>query len=140
MIRFVARRRFRTCPIRRGIATVEFAIVLPLLMLVTFGIIEFGSVMYTRHNMVQAAREAARVLAIREGTVAEANAVAMDRLSAMSQGINFTVNITNPSSASGETDVIVEITAPLAEAALMDPMGIMGDGIVRVTATMRKEE
>lgn len=63
--RYCARRR----PIRiqpavlqdeRGIAAVEFAIVLPLLLILVFGIIEFGFAFYIKQVVTNASREAAR--------------------------------------------------------------------------------
>jgi Flp pilus assembly protein TadG len=124
---------------RHGNALMELVIVLPFLLLVLFGIIEFGSVMYTRHNMVQAAREAVRVLAVQDGTSAQAMTVANSRLSMVS-GVTFTINITAPASGSDPNqDVTVEITAPLSEAALADPIGIMGGATLRARAVMRKE-
>lgn len=44
----------------RGIAAAEFAIVLPVLLLLLFGTIEFGMIMYGREVVTNAAREAAR--------------------------------------------------------------------------------
>ncbi|MBZ0258666.1 pilus assembly protein, partial [bacterium] len=44
----------------RGSATVEFALVLPILMLLLFGIIEFGRVLSVQHLLNTAAREGAR--------------------------------------------------------------------------------
>jgi len=46
---------------RRGQAVVEFALVLPLLLLLVFGAIEFGRVLLRLHLLTTAAREAARV-------------------------------------------------------------------------------
>ncbi len=43
-----------------GIAAVEFALVLPLLLLVLFGTIEFGILMYDQSVITNAAREGAR--------------------------------------------------------------------------------
>jgi Flp pilus assembly protein TadG len=43
-----------------GAAMVEFAIVLPLLMLILFGIIEFGVVLYNKAVLTNASREGAR--------------------------------------------------------------------------------
>ncbi len=44
----------------KGIAAVEFAIVLPLLVTLIFGIIEFGLVMYNKQVITNASREGAR--------------------------------------------------------------------------------
>ncbi len=45
----------------RGASTVEFALVLPALMLVIFGIVEFGRVFMVHQMLTSAAREGARV-------------------------------------------------------------------------------
>ena len=45
---------------RRGAAVVELAIVLPVLLLLVFGIIEFGHVAYVRHVLINAATVGAR--------------------------------------------------------------------------------
>jgi Flp pilus assembly protein TadG len=44
----------------RGASAVEFAILLPVLMLILFGTIEFGMVMYSREILTNASREGAR--------------------------------------------------------------------------------
>jgi Flp pilus assembly protein TadG len=49
---------------RRGAAMVEFAIVVPLLLLLVMGIMEFGMVMHDYLMLVHATREAARTAAI----------------------------------------------------------------------------
>ncbi|MFC1788952.1 TadE/TadG family type IV pilus assembly protein [Thermodesulfobacteriota bacterium] len=45
---------------QKGVAAVEFAIILPVLLLVLFGIIEFGIMFYDQAMMTNAAREGAR--------------------------------------------------------------------------------
>jgi len=57
---------------RRGAAAVEMALVAPLLVLLFFGIVEFGSIFYVRNMMVHAAREGARELATQGATLEEA--------------------------------------------------------------------
>lgn len=52
----------------RGSVLVEFAIVLPLLLIILFGIIEFGLLMYNKQVLTNAAREGARY-----GVVVKAN-------------------------------------------------------------------
>lgn len=44
----------------RGAAAVEFAIILPLLILILFGIIEFGLLLYNKQMITNASREGAR--------------------------------------------------------------------------------
>lgn len=44
----------------RGVAAVEFAIILPIFLLVLFGIVEFGGMMYDQQIIETAAREGAR--------------------------------------------------------------------------------
>ena len=44
----------------KGVAAVEFAIVLPLLLLIVFGIIEFGFLLYDQAVITNASREGAR--------------------------------------------------------------------------------
>ena len=45
---------------QKGASAVEFALVLPLLMLILFGIIEFGLLMYNKAMITNASREGAR--------------------------------------------------------------------------------
>jgi len=61
----VARRRGS---MRRGAAVVEMAVVTPLLLMITFGIIEFGWVFMVQETLTNAAREAARVAVLQDST------------------------------------------------------------------------
>ena len=49
---------------KRGQALVEFALVVPLFLLLLFGILEGGSVIYTKLIVTEAAREGARAVAV----------------------------------------------------------------------------
>lgn len=51
-------------PEERGSSAVEFAVVLPLLLILVFGIIEFGLAFYRAQNFQAAAREGARMLSV----------------------------------------------------------------------------
>ena len=53
-------------PRDRGAAAVEFALLLPLLMLLVFGIIDFGRALNAQITLTQAAREGARMAALGE--------------------------------------------------------------------------
>lgn len=55
------RREVRASQARqRGVAAVEFALVLPMLLLIVFGIIEFGVALYDKAVITNASREGAR--------------------------------------------------------------------------------
>lgn len=45
---------------QRGAAAVEFALILPVLLLILFGVIEFGLVMFNKQVITNASREGAR--------------------------------------------------------------------------------
>lgn len=47
-----------------GAAVVEFALVLPILFLIVFGIIDFGRAFYTVNNVISAVREGSRYGAV----------------------------------------------------------------------------
>ena len=54
----------------RGATAVEFALLLPLLLLIVFGIIDFGRALNAQITLTQAAREGARLAALGEANVA----------------------------------------------------------------------
>lgn len=63
----------------RGGAAVEFAILLPLLLLLIFGGIEYGLVMFNKQVLTNASREAARAGIVVDGpSDAEIRAIALD--------------------------------------------------------------
>ncbi|MDA8439617.1 MAG: pilus assembly protein [Propionibacterium sp.] len=63
-------------PTDRGAAAVEFALVLPILIALLLGIIEFGYAMFIQATIAGAAREGARTLAI-AGTASSATSAAI---------------------------------------------------------------
>lgn len=57
-------RRHSTGQGERGAAAVEFALVLPILLVLVLGIVEFGRIFNVQVSVTNAAREGARVMAI----------------------------------------------------------------------------
>jgi Flp pilus assembly protein TadG len=58
----------------RGSAAVEFALVLPLLLLLVFGIVDFGRMLNDKIMLTEAAREGARSAALQDETAGRARA------------------------------------------------------------------
>jgi Flp pilus assembly protein TadG len=119
---------------QHGMAMVEMAVVLPVLVLLLLGGIDLALRFYVRHSMVNAAREAARTMAVQEGTDAQARAVATEELRSIRA--TFSVNVNDTSEA--DHMVSVRISVPVAQISL----GIVGssDPNMTVQTTMRKED
>lgn len=131
----------------RGAAMVEFTLVAPILIFLTAGIIQFGYVFFLKNSMHNLAREGARGIAVGEltgdgsdttcpgGIAGSAEELICDGLADFTG--TFTVNAIDPPDPGD--DVIVTISLPMADAAVMDPLDLMSTGTLSVDATMRKE-
>lgn len=119
---------------RSGAAAVEFALVLPIFLLLLFGIIQFGSVLFIHNNMVNAAREAVRRMSVdADFDATQAEAYAQNYLSDWS--LTFTFNTVGPP---GAPDVSMQISVPAADAALVN-FPIAWPGNLVAEASMRPE-
>ena len=109
----------------KGQAMVEFALVVPLLVMLLFGIIDFGRIFHTYLAIDHASREAARVASIGESdativSTAVTNAASVSLKSGQvsvspggtkSSGSDVTITITYP--ISFLTPVVSSITGPI---------------------------
>lgn len=91
---------------QKGVAAVEFALLLPLLLLILFGTIEFSLALYDKAIITNASREAARagvVLSNPKPTVTQIQAVATNYLQnyLITLSGTATPTVTVPSGAGG---------------------------------------
>lgn len=100
---------------RRGVAAVEFAVCLPIIVLLVMGSIEASSFIFLKQSLSVAAYEGARE-AIRTGSASQdADARARSILTARQVqefNINFPGN--DPATARRGDEIIVQVTAPTA--------------------------
>lgn len=66
-----ARKNRRKAAADRGAAAVEFGLLLPLILLIVLGIIDFGGMLHAQVTLTQAAREGARVAALQDTSDAD---------------------------------------------------------------------
>jgi Flp pilus assembly protein TadG len=122
----------------RGAAVVEFAVVLPLLLTILFGIIEYGWVFMVRQTLQTAAREGCRIAVLQTTTTPYTSV--LDRVSQVMgpTGLTtYTVTMTHATT----TDPIetVEVEVPYDDVSLMG--GFFGTHSYDLggTCSMRKE-
>jgi len=120
----------------RGQSLVEFALVLPVFLLLLIGVAEFGRAWMTRNILTGASREAARIAAV-QGNTASALSRANDVLS--SAGISgASVSIADDGAPYGTCSVTVSYAFPVGVAGFLPGMG--GTNFTLSSSTsMRKE-
>jgi Flp pilus assembly protein TadG len=87
---------------------VEFAVLVPLLIMIMMGIIEFGWLMSQQNDVRHGAREAARLAAVDAGSVATMGASTCDAMDLISGA-----TITFTDGAGVGTQAQVEVSAPV---------------------------
>lgn len=126
----------------KGASAVEFAIILPLLAVLLFGIIEFGLLLYNKQVITNASREGARagiVYSPRPG-VSQINQVV--RNYADSHVVTFGAKqLTNPDVPSGSctafgNDLIVDVSYPYRFLVFSKLVDLLGSGSTSGTVTL----
>ncbi|MBN2447108.1 MAG: pilus assembly protein [Phycisphaerae bacterium] len=120
---------------RRGAATVEMAVVTPLLLTMVFGVIEFGWLMSVRQSLIQAAREGARTAAL-PGSTEEQVIDQVDRYLGPMNMAGYQITFEHPTPPDNPTETV---TIDYTQNSLIG--GFFGQDSYHLTATcaMRKE-
>ena len=134
-----------------GAIGVEFAMILPVLMLFILGIITFGWVFYLQNNMETAAREAARRMAVAEAPFAGTDVTCADPIASVpgnaetiacsilpDYGNLIIVNATD-GCLIGDRSMRVEIRMNGSDVAILDIFGFFVGTVLRAEAFFRKE-
>ena len=122
---------------RDGAAAVEFAFILPILLLLFSGIVQFGSIMFLENHMTNVARETSRRIAV--GELAQADAASSAQQALVNWGVTYEVSVVTTDVGGGNQDIAVAISLPMADAALMDVLGVFQGGNLTAVVTMRQE-
>jgi Flp pilus assembly protein TadG len=108
-------------PSERGAVAVEFALLLPLLMVLVFGVIDFGRLFNAQVSVTQAAREGARLAAL-----GYTNSAVISRTTAAAPALSgLTVTVTPcAAGATQTTDAVVVVRYTLTFSTPM--VGLVG--------------
>ena len=137
-----------------GAIAIEFAFVAPVLLILLLGTIQFGYAFFVQINMNNAAREAARGLAVGSASVGgatscsnagtgTAESLACDFLAGLAVS-SFILSACDPDHPDntlcpGDKDVTVKVTIPRSKIALGDILGFFDTGTMEAQVTMRRE-
>jgi Flp pilus assembly protein TadG len=92
----------------KGQSLVEFALVIPILVMVVLGIFEFGNLWFTMHTMSGAAREGVRIAAVTAPDINQVENIVQNYLTAANLGA-ATITVAGPN-AVNEVVVTVQMT------------------------------
>jgi Flp pilus assembly protein TadG len=124
----------------RGQAVVEFAVILPVLLLILFSILQFGIVFNNYIQVTAAAREGARKAAVSRGLgTSGATNAAIAAAKGAAPGLDqsqLTVTLPGSPSFAAGTDVTVQVSYPYS----INILGqVVGSGNLTSSTTMRVE-
>lgn len=118
----------------RGAAMVEFALILPLLLLLVFGIIEFGRAYNVKVQLTGSVREGARALAL-GGSPAEARQAVRDAAPGLDPAIaDGDIGVTSCPTGGADGNASVTVNYDLTSLTPLVPSGSIN---IDVTGVMR---
>jgi len=133
------RNRIASTQSRRGAAAVEFAVCLPVVLLVVFGSIQAASMLFLRQATIQAAYEGVKVAVAGTGTDDGVREAAQAVLNGRQlTGVTIDIQPANVDTLDAGTVVEVTISAPSDENTLF-PFGLFSGTIISANAVMVKE-
>jgi Flp pilus assembly protein TadG len=127
---------------KRGTALVEMAFLLPVLLLVLFGMIEYGGLFWRASQLESAARTAVRAGALSGGTTSAVNTTISSMMTAAglsSSGYTVTLNPTDPSALASGAQFMVTISVPYPNISLTKCPLVPTPATLTRSCTMAKE-
>jgi len=125
---------------RRGAAMVEFAVVVPVFLLLVFGMIEYGRMVMVQQILTNAAREGARVGVLDGSTQTKVNTAVSNYLTAAGiSNSTTTVSPNPPSSAAATAPVTVTVSVNFNDVSWLPSPFYLGGKTISYSAPMRRE-
>ena len=128
-----------------GAALVEFTVMVPLFLLIVFGIIEFGMIFFHQTNMLEAARDTARTIATCSNEPQTAAQIACNYLACNDPNLsiqNVTVKSTDSCTAAqvgqAQGDITVQVSIATTAATFFNYLGMFTGNTLQAQIRMRK--
>ncbi len=137
--RFNTKKRKETDTSRRGIATVEFALIAPVFILLVIGCIELGRGLMVQQILTNASREGVRNAVTLSGTQSSAIDAATNFANgATVNGVSVAVS-PNPADAEAGDMISLTVTVPYSNVSWVPAPWFLGSTTLSATSVMRKE-
>lgn len=132
---------------RGGSAVLDMVLILPILLSLSFGTVEFGYYFYVKHNLQAAAREGARAAIVPSAVAGDVTTAVSNAMTAAGlSGSGYTTTVTdtngnalNVATAAAGTAIKVNVTCSWGTVGLR-PLGLIGAGKQVVGATVMRKE
>lgn len=129
-----------TCRRRRGAATVELAVVAPLIFLLIFAAVEFGRLLMATHGLEEAAREGCRKAILANATATDVQNTVAARLATFGiSGYTLTTNPSSPSSACQFEPITVRIVVPYSNVSWLPTPRFLNTIQLNASCTLSQE-
>jgi len=134
------RKNCKPHPTRGGVAAVEFALISPVMFLITFGMIEIGSVMMIKNSLTQASRIGARAASLPMSTSEDIYAKVCEELQIMNlEHAEITINPENLSLIPPGGNVTVTVSVDPSTVSWVPQFLNLPLSAVAAETTMRRE-
>lgn len=126
---------------RRGVICVEMAVLLPLLIVLLLGLLEYGWLFTKAHQITNIARNGARLAALPDSTVADVQAQVTNQMAAVGLAGKYTLSISpaNISALDSGQALSVTVTAPWSGVSLFNCALLPGPDSLGASVVMAKE-
>ena len=125
---------------RRGVAAVEFAVVLPVFLLLVFGMIEYGRMIMVQQIITNASREGARVAILDGMTNADVTSTIDTYLNNSGiAGANVSVATNPPVAPDYAESMTIAVDIPFGQVSWLPTPIYLSGRLLTATTTMRRE-
>jgi Flp pilus assembly protein TadG len=124
---------------RRGAAAVEFAVVLPVFVILVFGMIEYGRMVMVQQVITNASREGARKAVLDGATTSSVQTAVTSYLTSAKVNGGSAAVSPNPTSAAAGDPITVTVSIPFSAVSWLPSPMYLGGKTLSASTTMRRE-